>query len=269
MEFTFSENKVVENLEKVPADLRGLYAAGDGEQEGKHVLKSDEVAQSAIKIITGLQTSLKASRAESKANKSQKVDLTALAEFGESPEAIAVNFREKLEEAQKLAKTSGNEEMTRQLEKIKQDLATVHSKESEKWGNRNTALQNQLYQTMVRASAFAEMEKQGVKDSELFFTLLQNDVKAGEDDTGYQVRIVDAQGDVRFSGVSGKEMTVSERIAEMKGEDRYSPFFKSEAPTGGGAQPGSTTRTPPAGKATLNPTEKIAVGLKKGQHIRT
>jgi len=38
MEFTFKDNAVVEDANSVPERYRGLYAAGEGDNEGKFVL---------------------------------------------------------------------------------------------------------------------------------------------------------------------------------------------------------------------------------------
>ena len=96
--------------------------------------------------------------------------------------------------------------------------------------------------------------------------MLQPSIKTGEVDGKFVVQVVDEQGDVRYSGTTGAEMTAPERINEMKGIERYMPFFSSEAPTGSGSKPGAAARVAVTGKTELTSTQKIAAGLKAGQH---
>lgn len=269
MEFIFSDNTVVDNVDSIPADFRGLYQVGEGEQEGKQVLRSDDAVKSAVAAITGLQTSLKASRAEAKANKGVKVDLTPLADYGETPDGIKSSFEQKLNEAAAAAKKDGDTALEARIEKIKEDLGKGFEKEREGFTNRNTALLGQLEQVMFRHAALAAAEAAGVTDPELFLTMLAPSIKTGEVDGTFIVQVVDEAGDIRYSGVTGKPMTTVERIQEMKGQERFGPFFKSESKTGSGTTPGAMNRAAPKVSGEMSSVEKIAIGLKAGQAKRT
>jgi hypothetical protein len=86
----------------------------------------------------------------------------------------------------------------------------------------------------------------------------------------YGVQVMDAQGDARFDSAGGL-MGVSGLVAEMKTQDKFGRAFESEAAPGAGSQPGSmnrsTHRPGVVDPETLSPTQKIAIGLKKGQAV--
>jgi hypothetical protein len=69
-------------------------------------------------------------------------------------------------------------------------------------------------------------------------------------------------------------MTISERVQEMKGIERFAKLFPSEAPKGGGAAPGSASRNSsqnrPGGVKTedMTPQQKIAAGLSRGLAVK-
>lgn len=260
MEFSFSDNKQVDNLEKVPTDFRGLYK----EIEGKYTLDSDNAGvKSAVAAIISLNESLKKARTDAKNN---KVDLSPLKDFGASPAEILEAFNSKIEEISK--KTGkGSEDVQRQVEKIKAELAEAHAKEVKAHSARGDALKGQLYALMVSNSAISALAEAGAIDSDLALPFLEKQVKVEEEDGKFTVYVKDNAGDIRYSGASGSPMTIKELVAEMKGQDKYKPLFKSEAPRGGGAPGSRKPLTKPTDRE-LTPLEKIAIGLEKGQMTR-
>src|SRR5690606_33508926 len=86
-------NQPVEDINKIPEQFRPLYAQGE---DNKFVINPE--FKGTVEAITGLNKSLRASRAEAR-NKSS-VDLSALAEFGDAPEKIKETFQTKLKELQ-------------------------------------------------------------------------------------------------------------------------------------------------------------------------
>lgn len=265
MEFDFSTSTTVDKLDGVPADFHGLYKQG---QDGKYSLDSDHAGvKSAVAAVTRLNTALKASRAEAKAAKGTKVDLTALAEFGDTPETILTGFQTKLTEVnEQLKKKPGAEEMTRQLDKIKQDLAGQHSKDVTARDARITALTGQLHGLLVDNESKSALSEAGVIDADLALPFVQRQVKVEEKDGKFSVSVVDDAKDVRYSGVTGAPMTIRELVAEMKAKDKFAPLFKSEQKGGGGKAPGGTLPRG-GGKDTsqLSAIDKISQGLAKGQ----
>jgi hypothetical protein len=268
MEFDFSTATTVDKLDGVPEDFRGLYKQG---QDGKFALNSEDAGvKSAVAAITRLNTALKASRAEAKAAKGKTIDLAPLAEFGDAPDTILAGFNNKITELNDaLKKKPGAEEMQRQLDKIKHDLAGQHSKDLTGRDARITALTGQLHTLMVTNEAKSALTEAGVIDADLALPFVQGMVKVDEKDGKFAVSVVDDAKDVRYSGATGAPMTIKELVAEMKAKDKFAPLFKSESPNGGGKPPGGTL---PRGQnkdtSQLSAVDKISRGIAKGQAQR-
>lgn len=265
MEFNFNDNLTVESIDKVPADFQGLYTEGE---DGKFKLDSDHAGvKSAIAAIGRMNTALRASRAEAKAAKGTKIDLSSLAEFGDTPETILEGINTAQEELKAQLGTKTSADMQRQLEKIKKELAEAHSTDLQGKDSRIQALTGQLHNILVVAEAKSALADAGAVDSALVMPFVQSQVRVEEKDGAFSVNVLDDAKDIRYSGVTGAPMTINELVSEMKSAEKYGPLFKSEAPAGGGTPPaGQPGRAGvPGGKRELSPNEKIAAGLNKGQ----
>jgi hypothetical protein len=262
VEFDFAQNTKVADINKIPNDFRGLYKQ-DGET---FVLDSENGGvKSAISAITGLNQALRAARAEVK-NKVAGPDMTPLKEFGATPEEIANKFKETVTGLQEQIKGVN-------VGKIKEDLATEWTGKLTAEQKKAQLLEQHLYNELVESRATAAIA--GEKgDVELLLPFVRKSIKASVTSDGkYNVQVVDAAGDVRYSGVTGSPMSIKELVTEMKGNDKYGKLFSSEAPSGSGTTPGATSRKPAAtnparDRAEMSPTEKIAAGLKKGGATR-
>lgn len=256
MDFEF--DKPVDDINKVPEQFRGIY-----EETGDGTFAPAEAFKGVTEALTGLNRSLKAARAEAKAKPS--IDLSPLADFGSTPEEIKAAFDEKLGGMQnELAK---GDAAKLNLDKVRQELAEAHSKELTKASARAEALQTQLYSVLVEneaTTAIAEMK--GVP--ELLLPFVKNQVKVLDQDGQFNVFVVDAQGDQRYSGVTGQPMTIRELIAEMKTNEKFGRLFESETPDGGGMPPRGGIVPPRPNSAPKTATEKIASGLAKGSKRR-
>lgn len=252
MDFEFTP---VDTIDKVPEQFRGIYKQGD---DGKYV--PDDAYKGIVEVVTGLNRSLKAARAEAKAR--TPVDLSPLADFGKTPEEIKAGIQNKLKELQDQLAAGGEAKLN--LDKVRSDLAAAHAKDLEKHQTRSQALQNQLYGLLVEnAATAAVVELKGVP--ELLLPFIKNQVKVLEQDGEFKVFVVDGQGDQRYSGVTGQPMTIKELVAEMKANEKYGRLFESEAPAGGGMKPGAGSTPPRQQGKVLTANEKIAQGLAKGQ----
>lgn len=266
MEFDFSENTSVADINSVPQDFRGLYVEGD---DGKFTLGSDnEGIKSAVAAVTRLNQALKASRAESKAAKGKQIDLSSLSEYGDTPETIAETFNTRVTELNDaLKKKPDADALQRQVEKIKHDLAEAHAGELRAKDARADALTGQLHTILVTNEAKTALAEAGAIDSELAEPFINKQVKVAEEDGKFSVNVIDAAGDIRYSGVTGAPMTIKELVEEMKQQDKFGPLFKSEAPGGGGKPPLGSPKPGQGGTNTsqLSSIDKISAGLKKGQ----
>lgn len=253
MDFEFQE---VETIDAVPEQFRGLYVEADGK------FKLNDTYKGVAEAVTGLNRSLKASRAEAKALKGSKVDLSPLAEFGEDPASIAEAVKNKLSELE--GQLAQGDKAKLNLDKVKQDLAQAHAKDLEKVNKRAEALQSQLYGLLVEnAATTAIAELKGIP--ELLMPFVKTQVNVVEEDGEFRVYVVDPQGDRRYSGVTGQPMSIKELVAEMKANEKFGRLFESEAPQGGGTPPGGARRPSQQPAGERSSVDKIAAGLAKGQ----
>lgn len=250
MDFDFTQP--VDAIDKVPEQFRSLY---DSNAEGKFVVKDD--FKGVATALSGLNTSLKAARAEAKSK--TPTDLSALAEYGADPASIKAKFDETVHALQEQITKGGDAKQN--LEKIKQDLAAGHAKEIEKVTRRSEALQTQLYGLLVEnAATTAVAELKGIP--ELLLPFIKQQVVVKEENGEFKVYVVDSAGDQRYSGLTGSPMSIKELVAEMKANEKYGRLFESDQQQGGGGMnPGGGRRTPPAQKGTLSPNDKISRGI--------
>lgn len=253
MKFNFAENRTVKNLDAVPTDFHGLY---DKKEDGTYALSEEPRVKSAVAAIVGLNQALVASRGETEAAKKGKVDLGALSEYGDSVEGIAGKIKETIK-----ALTEGGKV---NVEKIRAEIAESFAKDGRAKDTRISALLGQLTSLLVDNAATSALgEAKGSAD--LLLPIIRNQVRVAEKDGKFLVNVVDAQNEIRYSGVTGQPMTIKELVGEMKGNATFGRAFDSEAPNGGGTKPGTTTPTTPGGTpkpATAQDSiSKIARGL--------
>lgn len=250
MEFT---GQPVDSLDQVPDAFHPLYEQG---AEGNYVIT--EKSKGIAGAVLGLNTALKKARADAKAG---KVDLSALAEFGTTPEEISAGISNRVKSLEEQIAAKGGD-VKAQTDKVRQEMGQAHAVEIEKLNAKATAMQTQLYTHLVEnAATQAIVEAQGVP--ELLMPFIKTQVRVSEENNKFVVSVIDAAGEPRYSTVTGLPMSVKDLIAEMKSQEKYGRLFNSEAKPGGGGQPGSGNRkVPPTGKE-LSSTQKIAAGLNR------
>ena len=240
MDFNFNDHLQVENLEKVPEQFRGLYESN--EEDGVFALSKDEKVVGAVSAITGLNRALVAARAEAKAKGSNKVDLSALKDFGDSPEEIASAIRNQIDGLQAELAKGGEAKLN--LDTIKADLAKAHSNDITAKDTEITNLKTTLYTYLVENRAQSDIVAAGGVP-ELLMPVLKQHLKPVIEDGSYTVRVVDSEGNIRYSGVTGEAMTPAERVAELKADEKFGRAFASEVKSGGGSAPSRATITKP------------------------
>lgn len=256
-DFTFNENQVVDTIDKVPEEFRGLYK----ETDGKFKLDSENpIVNTFVSTHSKLSKALEAERKMTK----KGPDLSGLKDYGSTVEEIAANVAKKIEEAS----TGADKDAQKNLEKIKATLAEAHTKAL---GEKDTTIQGltgQLYTLLVENSATAAIsEHKGVP--ELLMPFIKNQIKVITVDGKQIPRVVDAQGDIRYSGATGEPMTIGELVKEMKANEKFARLFESDAPSGGGTRPGSAsnktgaTTNPVKTSAEKSSVDKISAGLSR------
>ena len=258
MEFDFKANQEVATLDAVPNDFKPLYVE-KADKTGYKLDTEDKKVQSAVSAVTGLSAALKAARADAK----QKIDLTPLKDFGDTPESIKAKVDEIV---------SGYKEQVKgvNIEKIKADL--------EKDVNVRMAAKDKQIENQEKEFHDVFVTDRGNKaieaakgNAELLLPVLMRNVVGRRVEGKYQVFVLDDAGDIRYSGVTGAPLSISERVTELKNDKRYGVLFESPQRGGGGATPGGSANPRAVAEQQRrvqseggSPVSKISAGLRRG-----
>ena len=210
--FEFSQNTEMESLDSVPENFRVFYKQSDS-GEGFQLNFDDPATASAVASITGLAKSLKASRKDADGFRKQRVDLSALSEYGETPEAALESFQAKVGELESQLQEGSKAKVD--IDRIREDLSKSHGKELEKRDVLVSSLKDQLYANLVVSEATTAISAQrGV--AELLMPFVKERIRAVEEEGSVQVYVVDGDGNRRYSGTTGEAVPVAERTSVDK-----------------------------------------------------
>ena len=274
MEFEFGKNLVVEDINAVPEQYRGLYQeVTDGEDAGKFALS--DAAKGLATAYDGVSTQLKSTQADKKKASSEAAQRRVATQ---AIEDLAVKLGLEVEDASKIAeaieshitdlsgKVANGEEIKINLDKIKADAEkrineALSEKDKELDGMRGALNKHLIGDVASRALA----EAKGSVD--LLMPHVKSHTKVFQDGDSFVVRVVDADGEARSDGAGGW-MTVGALVKEMKGDDKFARAFESEAPGGSGTPPGAGSQKQGLLKKgeELSSVQKISSGLNKGQY---
>lgn len=264
MKFDFTKNRKVEKLDAVPANLQAFYEEVEGDDEGFQ-LKTDTVTTAAIAVISGLNGALVKARGDVEtAKKTKTVDLTILAEYGDTPEAINQSITAKIEELTAAASTSQQDVQTR-ISGIKKEHGEVMTKALAAKDDLLTAQTSQLHNYMLDTAVMhAAGGYQGL-NAKLVSPFAKGQMKIQVVDEIATVVIVDSAGEPRYSKNAeraGDLMQADELLEEMSESTEFKQLFPSQqAQTGGGSQ---TTNTRVGRKTNVKnqtPAQKISAGI--------
>lgn len=264
MKFDFTKNRKVEKLDAVPQNLRAFYEEVEGEDAGFQ-LKTDTVTTAAIAVISGLNGALVKARGDVEtAKKANTVDLTLLADYGDTPEAIHQSVTAKVEELTAQASTNQQDIQTR-ISGIKKEHGEAMTKALAEKDALLTAQKSQLHNYMLDTAVMhAAGGYQGL-NAKLVAPFAKQQMKIQEVDEIPQVVIVGSDGEPRYSKNAeraGELMQADELLSEMSESKEFKQLFPSQqASTGGGTQ---TTHTHVGRRTTTKnqtPAQKISAGL--------
>lgn len=245
----------------IPAQFRPFYSPTPN-ADGKLTLRLDDVVvKGAVEAVSGLGKALGSERKLTAELKKGKVDLSALADFGATPEEIKAAVDAQLAAAKKGSGINP--------EKIREEVAKGFAEKLTGAEQRALALQTQLHTMLVDRDAVSALTGKAV-DPDLALPFVKQQIKVVEEDGKVGVLVVDAAGDRRYSTVTGQPMTVAELVGEMQGNPKYAPLFASTKPSGIPG-PGNTQRPVKHGAQSgsdLSPTDKIRQGLDSGALAR-
>jgi hypothetical protein len=270
MPFNFEENKTVADLSTVPEQFRSLYV--EATDDGNTVHKLSDAVAGLVEAYTGTNKALESARSDKKKasdeSAARRVALKAIDDFvvelgleeSDNPVETLRSHFGTLSESVKNGK-----EIQIDLDKIRREYEVRMAEKDETHAKEIQAKDGALERHLVQDVATRALtEAKGAVD--LLLPHVRNHCKVVVTDTGsYEVRVVDAQGDVRSDGAGGW-MGVNELVAELKSTEMYGRAFDSETPGGGGSPPGGMNRvikTP--NNEEKSSISKISDGLTKGQ----
>lgn len=274
MEFDFEANGTVESIDTVPEKYRGLYAEGADDNAGKHILS--DAAKGLVADYLGVSKTLAGVRVDKKKvgdeNAERRIATKAVDDFAASigldvgDDGVVVALKTFVEDLQ--GQVKGGKEIKINLDKVQAEadkrVATVTETKDAELTDMRGALHKHL---ISDAASRALAEHKGSMDLLLPHVVNACKVVRNPDTGEYAVTVLDDEGASRFDSAGGL-MGVAGLVAEMKTKEKFERAFDSEAKPGTGAKPGSMNRPvmkTGAGDRELSPTEKIRIGLQKGQ----
>lgn len=273
-DFDFTKAGVVTNLETVPEKFRSLYVEGTTDA-GEKAFRIDERVAPLVEDFVNTNKNLAQARADKKAASdeaaSRRLTKKAVLEFVQGLGVENVNEDEPLDTLSEhitslTDQVKGGKELKVNLEKVKQAaeqrIAEAVSAEQAKTAKMQSSLERYL---VGQAATAAIADAKGSR--ELLLPIVKGVTKVVQDGDDFVVRVIDAQGDIRYDG-TGTPLTLKGLVDEMKRDDKYARAFESEAPAGSGTRPGAGTARVPRTEQNLTPAQKIAQGLGKGQYKR-
>ena len=266
--FDFVKNAVVESLDTVPEKYRGLYAENKDTKkfeiaEGARGLVADY--SGAITTLTKTKKDLTDSNAESA---SRRVSQAALTDFLKSQGVETINAENPIESlgtfvGELVDANKKGKEVKVNMDKIKQEAETRIAAVTTAKDAELAKMGGSLKKYMIGEATARELAA-AKGNVAVLMPHVVGAAKVVADGDSYVVRVVDAAGDMRMNG-SGQPMTISDLVAEMKGNKDFAANFESDNAAGNGTKPNSNTKVPAAQNKngeTRTPAEKIAAGLK-------
>lgn len=261
--FDFEKNGDLETLDNVPEDFRSLYS----EREGRFVLNTeDETVGPALKALTGASKALRQARSDAEKARGQRIDLSPLADYGTTVDEILTSFTTRYDELQEQLKDKDGNQIN--VEKLKATLAEKHGNEIKTKNDQIEKLTGQIQSLVIDTDARrAILDNDPAVDIDIVLPFVSGQVKVIDSDGKPAARVVDEDGEIRMSPVTGEPMTIDELVKGMKKSEKFGVFFKSDAPKGAGSNPGGSRRRVPVGVGAQGDdvpyVTKIARGLKR------
>jgi len=257
--FNFAQNKELENLDKVPDNIKPFYTQVDPEAEGgcPFTLKKDEVVSAAVNIITGAAGALEKERNR----KVDPVDLTPLKAYGSSVEDIVVGINKQKTDLEKQIK--GDVNVKEQINELRREMTTAHVQETTQLKKQNDSLVHQLDEYMVQTEIDAAASVVGA-NPKLIAPFAKQHMKVNVDEDGRRsVVIINHDGTDRYSMENAGDLANPvELLQDMSKDAQYKALFPASQRSGADTPAGAGRK--PAGKKggeNLTAASKISQGL--------
>jgi len=264
--FDFSEFTQVQTLENVPEQFHGMYVEVKDEDSGDVTgFSIADHSKGAVESIIGLNKSLIDSRKETK-NLKGMADLADLSPYGTTPSEIAASVENMKKGYEDQLLDSKDAKLN--FETLKADLQAGHSVEIKALTDKNSRVEKQLFDVIVRKEAQSAIMKE--KGKELLLPFVLEAARVKDEEGEIKVYIVDDNNTIRHSPVTGKPLTITEHVQSMKTDERYGVLFESDnsdSGGGGGTPPRSTSQPAPPTAKPVGANDKIATALKNSNAI--
>ena len=267
MKFDFTKNRTVKDLSIVPDNCHALYVEAEGDDAEGFTLRTDKVTTASVAIIMGQNKALEAVRLEVKeAKEAGKIDLTPLADYGQTIDEITLGVATKVEEL--TANASGKEsDIAARIATVKKEhseaIAALTTTKDGEIATRQAKLENYMLDTEIMS---AGANWQGLKPK-LVKPFARQQMAVADVDGVPCVVVVDSEGKARYSTSperAGELMNTDELFDEMSKDKTLRGIFPSEQAAQGGGATASGPMRVRSGDAVKNMTsaQKIGEGLK-------
>lgn len=224
--FDFPE--LVDKIEDVPEEHRGLYGKGDGDNEGKFVLNVEAIRKDYATMANTM-------RKERDDRKTAQANLKEWTDAGfKSPEDVTSTIDD-LKSKSKGKKTD-DDDIERRLQAARDEIATKKDEEIKTLKEASEKANGSVQKYILDASAQSSLAKAG-GSVDLLLPHVKSHLAVREHNGEMVVRVLNKEGDERMG--SGGYMSVDELIAEIREQDTYKPAFKADPKGGAGSAPGN------------------------------
>lgn len=266
--FDFSKHKTgVEQAvyDAMPDDVKPYYEKG---ADGKYAVSA--VALPLVDTLLGVVAGIRDERGKVTRLNGENATRRVLTD---AFEAMAAELGLKVEDGKTVADaikthvdaltlaTKNGSQIKIDLEKVKADFKIELANALKTKDTELTGMRGSLEKHLVDAAATAALAAEK-GNTLLLMPHVKAQVKVVADAEGnYGVRVVDAQGNVRF-GANAQEMGIADLVTEMKANKTFAGAFESTQAAGTGTKPGQVpAQMRVAGKGELSADDKMKVGL--------
>jgi len=225
---------IIDKLEDVTEGFRGEYRPGTAEEglEGKFVLSVEGRDGWGLENVNGLRTALSTERTALNAEKAKNKSFEGI---------DPVKAREALAKVEELGTLDPKKDVDRLVEeKVQAQIGQLnerHNGEKQTLENRlkmRDALLTDTFKTKAAIEAIAEAKG----DAELLLPhvlpSIAFDLEEADGQLVPKTKVVDAAGNVRIGDSQGGNMTIKQRIEEMKNHEKFSKLFDGSGHSGTG-----------------------------------
>jgi hypothetical protein len=268
----FAKNLVVDDINAVPENFRGLYAQDAADKK----FKLSEFAKPLVEAYVGQTTALDKARKDLAAANgeaaSRRVTKNSVVDFAKKLGLENVDEENPLTNLETYftdltAKVKGGGDLKINLDNIKKDYERKNGEIKAASDAEVLKMRGSLEKYMIGNATLTVLAKHG-GNATLLSPLVKGAAKVVVDENGdYSVRIVDESGAPRSNG-SGGWLDLDGYVGELKTKPEFAAAFASEAKGGSGAKQQQQQQQTRRSDGTKSSVDKIASGLATAERGR-